>query len=66
MTATGELREALEAMVERRKQLECDLESYRERLASERERTRRAEEKLLKAETRQGQMLREMEQVYTN
>ncbi|XP_022647134.1 sorting nexin-29-like isoform X1 [Varroa destructor] len=59
----GELREALEAMVERRKQLECDLESYRERLASERERTRRAEEKLLKAETRQGQMLREMEQV---
>ncbi|OQR77955.1 sorting nexin-29-like [Tropilaelaps mercedesae] len=59
----GELREALDAMVERRKELEAEVDSLRGRVASERERARRAEERLMKAEARQGQMQHEMEQV---
>ncbi|XP_018496297.1 sorting nexin-29 [Galendromus occidentalis] len=59
----GELREALETLVERRKQLELEIERLKAQLLEEGEKARRSEEKFLRAENKNTHLSRELEQV---
>lgn len=57
----SELREALETMVVRRKQLEGEVEDLRSRLQSEVDKGKRITEKMSRVEQKQGAMVRENE-----